>query len=118
MSMPRKKQPRGKAFWPILGFLLALSSAALAFVFTDPVITQLQKSLRGFPRDPKVPIIVGVVLFFLIAMFFSLIVAFAVPRKKSGVTEIQMTKDRKVMVNEKMARKIKQREINRQGKAR
>jgi predicted PurR-regulated permease PerM len=114
----RKSQPRGKAFWPILGFLLALSSAALAFVFTDPVVTQLQKSLRGFPRDPKVPIIVGVILFFLIAMVFSLIVAFAVPRKKSAVTEIQMAKDRKAMVNQKAARKVKQREINRQNKAR
>jgi len=60
MSMPRKKQPRGKAFWPILGFLLALSSAAFAFILTDPVVTQLQKSLRGFPRDPKVPIIVAI----------------------------------------------------------
>jgi predicted PurR-regulated permease PerM len=118
MSMPRKTPPRGKAFWPILGFLLALSSAALAFLFTDPVITALRRSLRNFPSDPKVPIIVGVILFALFAMIFSLIVAFAVPRKKSGVTEVQMTKDRKVMVNEKMARKIKQREINRQGKAR
>jgi hypothetical protein len=114
----RKPQPRGKAFWPVLGFLLALSSGVLAFIFTNPVITQLQKSLRGFPRDPKVPIIVGVILFFLIAMTFSLIVAFAVPRKKSVVTEIQMAKDRKVMVNQKAARKIKQREINRQNKAR
>jgi predicted PurR-regulated permease PerM len=114
----RKPQPRGKAFWPVLGFLLALSSAALAFVFTNPVIDALKKSLRGFPTDSKVPIIVGVILFFLIAMFFSLIVAFAVPRKKSGVTEIQVAKNRKMIVNEKAARKIKQREINRQNKAR
>jgi hypothetical protein len=115
----RKPQPRGKAFWPVLGFLLALSSAALAFVFTNPLIVELKKSvLKGLPNDPKVPIIVGVILFFLIAMFFSLIVAFAVPRKKSVVTEIQIAKNRKLMVNEKAARKIKQREINRQNKAR
>jgi hypothetical protein len=118
MSMPRKTPPRGRAFWPVLGFLLALSSAALAFVFTNPLITQLRHSLRNFPTDPKVPIIVGVILFAMFAMVFSLIVAIAVPRKKSGVTEIQMTKDRKAMVNQKMARKAKQREINRQGKAR
>ena len=116
--MIKKRQPRGKAFWPILGFLLALSSAALAYVFTNPVIDTLRKSLRNFPTDAKVPIIIGVTLFALFALVFSLIVAFAVPRKKSGVTEIQITKDRKMMVNEKMARKIKQRDINRQGKAR
>ncbi len=114
----RKSQPRGKVFWPVLGFLLALSSAALSFVFTDPVIAALRKSLRNFPNDAKVRIIVGVILFALIAMVFSLIVAIAVPRKKSGVTEIQMTKDRKAMVNAKAARKIRQREVNRQGKAR
>lgn len=118
MSMPRKTPPRGKSFWPVLGLLLALSSGVLAFIFTDPVITALRKSLRNFPTDAKVPIIVGIVLFALFVMVFSLIVAFAVPRKKSGVTEVQMTKDRKAMVTEKMARKIKQREINRQGKAR
>jgi predicted PurR-regulated permease PerM len=118
MSMPRKSPPRGKSFWPVLGFLLALSSAALAFVFTDPVVSALRKSLRNFPTGATVNIIIGVILFVVIGLFFSLIVAFAVPRKKSGVTEVQMTKDRKVMVNEKMARKIKQREINRQGKAR
>jgi len=118
MSMPRKTPPRGKAFWPILGLLLALSSGAFAFILTDPVVTALRKSLRGFPSGATVNIIVGVVLFFIIGLFFSLIVAFGVPRKKSGVTEIQMTKDRKVMVNEKAARKIKQREINRQNKAR
>jgi hypothetical protein len=95
-----------------------MSSAALAFVFTDPTITFLKKSLRGFPNDAKVPIIVGVILFALFISIFSLIVAFAIPRKKSAVTEVQMAKDRKVMVNQKMARKIKQREINRQGRAR
>jgi predicted PurR-regulated permease PerM len=118
MSMPRKTPPRGRAFWPILGFLLALSSATFAFILTNPVIDALRKSLRNFPKGPTVSIIIGVILFVLIGLIFSLIVAFAVPRKKSGVTEIQMAKDRKVMVNEKMARKIKQREINRQGKAR
>jgi len=118
MSMPRKTPPRGKAFWPVAGFLLALSSAALAFVFTNPVIDALRKSLRGFPNDPKVPIVVGVILFALFAMVFSLLVAITLPRRKSKVTETQMTKDRKAMVNEKMARKIRQREINRQGKAR
>ncbi len=115
----RKPRSRSKAFWPVLGFLLALSSATLALVFTNPLIVELKKSvLRGLPNDPKVPIIVGVILFTLIAMTFSLIVAFAVPRKKSAVTEIQIAKNRKAMVNEKAARKIKQREINRQNKAR
>lgn len=118
MSMPRKTPPRGRAFWPVLGFLLALSAGVLAFVFTDPTIAFLKTKLHPFPNDAKVPIIIGVILFALFAMIFSLIVAFAVPRKKSAVTEIQMAKDRKVMVNQKMARKIKQREINRQGRAR
>ena len=119
MSMPKKTPPRGRAFWPVLGFLLALSSGVLAFIFTDPVIAQLRKSLRNFPATtPMIRLIVGVILFALIAMIFSLIVAFAVPRKKSAVTEINIAKDRKVMVNAKMARKIKQRDINRQNKAR
>jgi len=118
MSMPRKTPQRGKAFWPALGLMLALASAGLSYAATPSVIGFLKSNLRGFPNDKKIPIIVGVTLFALIVLILSLIVAFAVPRKKSAVTEIQISKDRKAMVNEKMARKIKQREINRQGKAR
>lgn len=118
MSMPRKKPPRGRAFWPVVGLLLALSAAALAYVFTDPVINALRKSLRNFPTGPTVTLIVGVILFVVLALTFSLIVAFAVPRKKSAVTETQLVKDRQAMVKDIKARKIRQREINRQGKAR
>jgi len=118
MSMPRKTPPRGKAFWPVLGLLMALSAAGLSYAFTPSVISYLQSSLRSFPKDAKVPIIVGVILFALIVLVLSLVVAIAIPRKKSAVTEVQVAKDRKAMVNEKMARKIKQRNINREGKAR
>lgn len=115
----RKIEPRGKAFWPVLGLLLALSSAALAWVFTQPVIDFLRKSLPSFPRQTNVvTIIVGVALFFLIAMLFSLVVAMAVPKRKSAVTEINVAKQRDEMVREKAARKVRQRDINRQNKAR
>lgn len=115
----RKTQPRGKAFWPVVGFLLALSAGILAFVFTDPAIAALRSSLRNFPApNATIRLIVGIILFAILAMLFSLAVAITVPRKKSAVTEIQVAKNRKVMVNEKAARKIKQREINRQNKAR
>ncbi len=115
----KKKEPRGKAFWPVLGFLLALSSGALAYVFAPSVLQYLKGHLTNFPPiTTTVTLIVTGILFMLIAMLFSLVVAFAVPRKKSVVTEIQIAKDRTAMVNEKVARKIKQRDINRQNKAR
>ncbi len=115
----RKPQPRGKAFWPVVGLLLALSAGTLAYIFTDPTIAVLRSSLRNFPTpNSTIRLIVGVILFALLAMIFSLAVAVAIPRKKSAVTEVQVTKNRKIMVNEKAARKIKQREINRQNKAR
>lgn len=115
----RKQQPRGKAFWPVVGFLLALSAGVLAYVFTDPTIAALRSSLRNFPTpNATIRLIVGLILFAILAMLFSLAVAIAVPRKKSAVTEIQIAKNRKVIVNEKAARKIKQREINRQNRAR
>ena len=115
----RKVEPRGKAFWPVLGFLLALSSGALAWVFTPSVLDFLKKSLSNFPRvTPTISLIVGGIIFVVLALLFSVIVAFAVPRKKSAVTEIQMAKDRNLLVREKAARKVRQREINRQNKAR
>lgn len=117
--MYKKPEPRGKAFWPVLGLLLALSSAALAWVFTPSVLAFLKSNLRNFPPiTTTLSLMTTVILFALFAMVFSLIVALAMPRRKSQVTEIQMAKDRDAMVREKAARKVRQRDINRQGKAR
>lgn len=117
--MERQRPSRSKAFWPVMGLLLALCSAVFAYLLSDPVLTYLKRALPNFPaRTTTVTLLTQVILFALIAMIFSLLVAIAVPRKKSAVTEIQMAKDRTKMVNEKMARKIRQRDINRQNKAR
>ncbi|MCA0453302.1 MAG: hypothetical protein LCI00_04940 [Chloroflexi bacterium] len=117
--MNKKKESRGKAFWPVLGLLLAISAGLLAWVFTNPTIDFLKKNLRSFPpATPTVTLIVGVILFALLILIFSLLVAIAVPKRKSDVNEAKLVKERSEMVRAKAARKIHQREINRQNKAR
>lgn len=115
----KKTEPRGKAFWPILGLLLALSAGALSWAFTPEVVRYLDRSLPSFPAvTPTVSLIVGGILFILIAMIFSLVVALAVPKRKGAVNETKLAKERSEMVRGKAARKVRQRDINRQNKAR
>lgn len=115
----RKPQPRGKAYWPVLGLLLAASAGALAFIAAPGVNEFLGRSLPSYPEaTSQLNLIMTVILFVIFALIGSLIVAAAAPRKKSAVTEVGLIKDRKVMVNDKKARKIRQREINREGRSR
>ncbi|MEZ4666715.1 MAG: hypothetical protein R3E39_02130 [Anaerolineae bacterium] len=117
----RKPQPRGKAFWPVLGLLLALSAGALAFVAAPGVNELLGRSLRSYPKATAgnhLDLIMTAILFVIFALIGSLIVAIAVPKKKSTVTEVGLIKDRKMMVNDKKARKERQKQINRDNRSR
>lgn len=115
----KKTEPRGKAFWPILGLLLALSAGALSWVFTPEVLKYLDRTLPNFPTiTPTITWVVTGILFIIIALVFSLVVAFAVPKRKGEVNEVKLAKERSDMVRGKAARKVRQRDINRQNKAR
>jgi hypothetical protein len=115
----RKPQPKGKAYWPVLGLLLALSAGALAFIAAPSVNEFLGRSLPSYPKATnQLNLIMTVILFVIFALIGSLLVAVAAPRKKNAVTEVGLIKDRKVMVNEKKIRKLRQKEINREGRSR
>ncbi len=122
--MSHKSQSKTRAFWPLIGFILALSLGVLAYALGEPVIQWMatSKIVRGFP-SPEVPLITWYwiargVMFVVLLMFASLIVAASRPRQKSEVRETDLKKEREKMVRQNKARKELQRQINRQMKDR
>ena len=124
--MMGKKAPKSKfqAYWPVLGAVLILASAAMAFFIGPAVVDWLNKGnvIKGFP--PKgIPInniywILRGIVFVILVLLSSMAVAAAAPKKKSAVNEVKLAKERKEMVNDKKARKMRQQLMNKQNKGR
>jgi uncharacterized membrane protein YhaH (DUF805 family) len=120
--MSHKSQSKTRAFWPVIGFVLAVSLGVIAYVLGEPVMQWMKTSriVPGFP-SPDVPMdtwywIARGVLFVVMLMFASLIVAAARPKQKSEVRETDLKKEREKMVRQNKARKVLQQQINRKMK--
>jgi len=119
MNVNKGQEKKRQAYWPVLGLLLALSAGVLAYIAAPAVNQALDRSLPNFPTpNSQLNLIMTVILFVIFALIGSLIVAAAAPKKKTIVNEVKLAKERKELVQEKKVRKLRQREINRQGKAR
>jgi mannitol-specific phosphotransferase system IIBC component len=112
------KPTKNKAFWPLIGFVLAVAIAAIAWALAPSVVSFLGARLKGFPRGPQMNLYTTIVLFFMFGGVASLIVAAAMPKKKSQVKETDLVKERKQMMAEKAARKKRQQMINKDMKSR
>lgn len=119
-----RKQTRNSAFWPLLGLLLAVSLGIVAYVLAPGTITILDNALPNFPPsgvDPNtLRLIIAAIVFVILILIAGLIVAVSMPRQKDRtmVSEKTLMKERQDMVLEKKARKVRQQQINKQGKSR
>jgi hypothetical protein len=124
MMGKKPDKTRTQSFWPVLGALLILASGVLAFFLGPVVVDWLDKSnvIRGFPPAgvPRVNLywILRGIVFVILGLLASLLVAASAPKKKSTVTEVKLIKERQAMVNEKKARKMRQQLMNKQNKGR
>ena len=124
MMGKKPQKSRMQAYWPALGALLILASAVMAYFIGPAVVEWLDKGnvIRGFPPTgvPKVNIywILRGIVFVILVLLSSMVVAAAAPKKKSAVTEVKLIKERKEMVNEKKARKMRQQLMNKENKGR
>ncbi len=123
MQQP-KKRSKTQSYWPVIGLLLLLSCAAIAYVVGEPLFTWFKTShvIKGFPPSgvpaSNLQWLLRGIVFVVLGLFASLVVAAAAPKKKSVVTEKQMTKQREEMVREKKARKLRQQKMNKMNKGR
>ncbi|NWG17027.1 MAG: hypothetical protein HXY41_10360 [Chloroflexi bacterium] len=115
---------KNRAFWPLIGFILALSLGVLSWALGPIVIDWMDASniVRGFP-SPEVPrttwnwIATGV-MFVILLMFSSLVVALFRPKQAMDVREKDLAKEREQLRRNIKAKKELQRRINKQMKDR
>jgi hypothetical protein len=113
-----KKSPFTK--WvPLIGGVLALCFALIAYVLSDDLLNWAVDQFAGFDGNEMDPVVLragfGAFIFLILSAVGTLIVAAALPRgKKSKVREKDLAKERKQNLKAKEARQKRQREIARQ----
>jgi hypothetical protein len=116
-----EKKGKSKAFWPLIGFMAALSAVILGWFLKDPVYTWLARVVPGFPPAGIAPatmkLLVAAALFTIVLGLTGLIIALAVPRNPRRVKEQDLVKERKQAIKAKELSRARQREINRQMKS-
>ena len=98
----KKHRSKGlRAFYPLIGLILAAAFGAIAFVLGQPIADSLANSglFAGVYGDDYVTVtwIVRGVIFFVLVLIGALLFSFAAPKPKgsTGVTERGMDKERK-----------------------
>src|SRR3972149_6025870 len=89
----KKKNPLAKYF-PVIGFILALCRAGIAYVLPKPLNELLQRQVANYPFDSAdlIQLIVGAVIFVVGIMLAAMIYAAFAPRPTQLAAEKQMEK--------------------------
>ena len=115
------KQEGGKrtieAFFPVIGMILAVCLAAIAWAFAGPLLDWSVDTFDGFDGNELdrvwLELGFGAFIFLISGAFASMLVAFAVPRKKSTVTTKDLQSEKDAMNLEKRRREKRKKEIRR-----
>jgi cbb3-type cytochrome oxidase subunit 3 len=105
-----------RSWWPLIGFLLIVSLAIIAYAvapavldFTKDALPRL--SLRGIAPDMQ-RLIFAAITFLILVLIAGMIVAVFAPRKRTLVKETDVIKLRDDMLSQRIKDKKKQREVN------
>jgi hypothetical protein len=116
-----EKKGRSKAYWPLIGFMAAISAGILGWFLKDPVYTWLSRAVAGFPPAGVAPatmkLLVAVALFTIVLGLTGLIIALFVPKNTRRIKEQDLVKERKQAIKAQNLRRARQRQINRQMKS-
>jgi type IV secretory pathway component VirB8 len=119
-------EKKRRAFWPVLGFLMLVALVGISYFAGPEVVRWLDVNnvIRGFPPPAseaprsQINLIVSAIIFVVLAMFASLIVAATLPKKKTVVNEKMLAKERAEKVHAAKVRKMRQKALNQQGRSR
>lgn len=101
----KKKQGTNwtKALLPIIGILVILIAAGVAYVASAPVFELLLANFPEFPNDEGLQIVVGVGIFLVIMTIFAIVYSLIAPKPTYTVTEAELSKERKEKMEEEIA---------------
>jgi hypothetical protein len=120
-QIKQAEKKKNKAFWPLIGFALAVSLGILAYFLKDPVYSWLNVTVRGFPPAGIAPatmkLVVAGALFLVMGGLVALIISLAVPKDTRQVKTTDLVKERKMKLKDAEIRKRRQQQINRQNRS-
>lgn len=101
---------------PVMGFLLAGTSAVIALVAATPATDLLRKSFPDVPKEDGVTLAVGFGIFLVLMLFFSMFYAILAPKPKKmdSVSERELDKEKKRREREKIEQRKRRRAVNRE----
>lgn len=112
----KKIKRKGQSYWPVFGLVLALALGVISWVVSPSAFNWLGTWLKGFPPAgvprPTLELLITVILFVVLSLFAALLVALAMPKKKSAVNEKQLAEERERMIEEKRMRRMRQKQMN------
>ena len=111
----RKKSGSGlRPYLPVLGLFLAVALGAVSYVL-GPYVSQFASTRMGLDNTPELEWVFRGALFLVLLLFVFMVFAVAVPRPKSQrlVTDRQLATEKDLRRKEQLAKKKRQREINR-----
>lgn len=109
----RKKKNPLAPFLPLLGLVLAVALAAVAFILSAPVHDLLKENIADFPVETEVQYVIAVVLFIVLVLFAGMLYAAFAPKPPKLVSESELKRERIEIDREKRAKKKRRRELAR-----
>lgn len=116
-------KPKSKGLWPVFGLLMAIALGIIAY-FAAPSVQRIvvQITKGGFTGQELPPdqmrLFFTALVFLVLGSIAGLIVAFAMPKRKSKVLDTDMVKQKEAMREEEKRRKARKLVIEREMKKR
>lgn len=100
-----------KALMPVFGVIFIGAAAAIAWVLSEPLYQYLLNNVAGIPNQPEIQLAVGVVIFLLFIMVFSLVYAALAPKPTKTVKEAELEREKQQKELEAQRAKRRKREM-------
>ena len=109
----KKKDPL-TAFLPVMGLVLVVAFAAIAYALHKPAHEFLQNRIDGFPTEPEVGYVIGGAIFLILVLFAGMFYAMFAPKGPKITTEKELLREKEERQREELTRKKRRAELRKQ----
>lgn len=108
----KKEEVKRTGMWPVWGFLMAVACAGIAYVVGPALIPIARQITRGgftgneLPRD-QLELAFMLVTFLVLIAVGALVVALAMPKKKTSVYDKMLKKEKEAIHTEEKRRRVR-----------
>jgi hypothetical protein len=117
-QVKQAEEKAGKQWLPVLGFLMLVALAVLSYFLAPAAIDLAEDLIPRFSSNimpfNQLRLAFAALVFVILAGVGGMIVAFAMPKKRSQVSEKALMKEREAAYKAKVAAKKRQRRVNRE----